>query len=119
MTMIPGFPGHDRDRLASLEALLTPADGGEVYEQGSGFKITLKAFAENRLALVGIGIVVFFVLFSFLGPHLYHSDQNSGDLLFNNLPPGKGHPSASVPSGWPLPGGRLLNSRSPEFWSEW
>jgi peptide/nickel transport system permease protein len=100
MSIIPGTPGHDRDRLAMLEPLLSPAEGGEVYEQGSGFKITMKAFAENKLALVGIGIVVFFLLFSFIGPHLYHSNQNSGNLLLNDLPPGKGHPLGTDDDGF-------------------
>jgi ABC-type dipeptide/oligopeptide/nickel transport system permease subunit len=100
MSNIPGMPGHDRGRLAELEPLLGSPDGGDVYEQGSGFKITLKAFAENRLALVGIGIVVFFALFSFVGPYLYHSNQNSGNLLFNNLPPGKGHPLGTDTDGF-------------------
>jgi ABC-type dipeptide/oligopeptide/nickel transport system permease subunit len=100
---IPNMPQHDRDRLASLEPLMgghTP-DAGEVYEQGSGFAMTMKAFAENRLALAGISIVVFFVLFSFLGPHLYHSNQTAGNgLLFNNLPPGKNHPLGTDTDGY-------------------
>lgn len=98
--LIPGTPSHDRARLEALEPLLSPAEGGEIYEQGSGFKITLKAFAENRLALVGIGLVVFFLLFSFVGPHIYHSNQISGDLLNNDLPPGKGHPLGTDDNGF-------------------
>jgi len=34
-----------------------------------------EVFAENKLALVGLGIVVFMVLFCFLGPVFYHTDQ--------------------------------------------
>jgi peptide/nickel transport system permease protein len=100
MSAIPGTPQSDRDRLAMLEPLLSPPEGGEIYEQGSGFKITLKAFAENKLALAGIGIVVFFLLFSFVGPHVYHSNQVSGNLLLNNLPPGKGHPLGTDTNGF-------------------
>ncbi len=98
--LIPGMPGHDRDRLASLEPLLSPPEGGEIYEQGSGFKIMLKSFAENRLALVGIGIVVFFLLFSFVGPHFYHSNQTSGNLGANDLRPGPGHPLGTDDNGF-------------------
>jgi peptide/nickel transport system permease protein len=100
--LIPGMPSRDRQRLASLEPLLSSsnAEGGEIYEQGSGFKITLKAFAENRLALVGIAVVIFFLLFSFLGPHLYHSNQISGNLGNNDLPPGKGHPLGTDDNGF-------------------
>jgi ABC-type dipeptide/oligopeptide/nickel transport system permease subunit len=97
--MIPGTPSHQRGRLDDLEALLTP-DAGEVYEQGSGLRMTLRAFAENKLALVGIGVVVFFILFSFIGPHLYHSNQASVDLFRNDLPPGKGHPLGTDDNGF-------------------
>lgn len=100
MSMLPGMPQHNLDRLAALEPMLAQTHGGEVYEQGSGFTITMKAFAENRLALAGIGIVVFFVGFSYLGPHLYHTNQSSGNLLFNNLPPGKGHPLGTDSDGF-------------------
>lgn len=100
MSIFPGTPGHARDRVTMLEPLLSPPEGGEVYEQGSGFKITLKAFAENKLGLIGIGVVVFFLLFSFVGPHLYHSNQVSGNLLFNELPPGKGHPLGTDTNGF-------------------
>jgi peptide/nickel transport system permease protein len=98
--MIPGTPSHDRQRLDKLEPLLSSHDAGEVYEQGSGLKLTLKAFAENRLALVGIGIVVFFLLFSFIGPHLYHSNQSSVDLFHNDLHPGTGHPLGTDDNGF-------------------
>jgi len=98
--VIPGTPKHDRDRIAMLEPLLGRPEGGEVYEQGSGLKITLKAFAENKLALVGIGTVLFFLVFCFVGPHVYHSNQNSGNLFLNNLPPGKGHPLGTDTSGF-------------------
>jgi ABC-type dipeptide/oligopeptide/nickel transport system permease subunit len=101
VSIIPGTPSHDRERLAALEPLLSAShDGGEVYEQGSGFKITVKAFAENRLALVGIGIVIFFLLFSFVGPHVYHSNQISGSLGNNDLPPGAGHPLGTDDNGF-------------------
>ena len=97
--MIPGTPSHQQSRLNDLQALLTP-DAGEVYEQGSGLRMTLRAFAENKLALVGIGVVVFFILFSFIGPHLYHTNQASVDLFHNDLPPGKGHPLGTDDNGF-------------------
>jgi peptide/nickel transport system permease protein len=80
--------------------LLMPHDAGEVYEQGSSLRMTLKAFAENKLALVGIFVVVFFLAFSFLGPHVYHTNQNSGNLLAANLPPGAGHPLGTDANGF-------------------
>ena len=39
-----------------------------------------EVFAENRLALVGLGIVAFMILFSFVGPLIYHTNQTTVDL---------------------------------------
>lgn len=34
-----------------------------------------EVFAENKLALVGLGVFAFVLLFSFVGPLIYHTDQ--------------------------------------------
>ncbi len=39
-----------------------------------------EVFAENKLALVGLGFVVFILLFCFVGPHLYVTNQTTTDL---------------------------------------
>jgi peptide/nickel transport system permease protein len=49
---------------------LTP-EGGESRTTGSVFRQMSRVFSENKLAVVGLGVIVFFVLFCFLGPHLY------------------------------------------------
>jgi ABC-type dipeptide/oligopeptide/nickel transport system permease subunit len=75
-------------------------DGGAVYSEGSAFRLAVQAFAENRLALVGVLLIVFFLLFSFLGPHLYHTNQTSDDLFKAHLRPGRGHPLGTDDSGF-------------------
>jgi len=97
MTIEPGG-GLEAARLN--EVLVADAEGGAIYEQGSGFRMTLKAFAENKLALVGVAVVLFFLLFSFVGPHLYHTNQVSGNLGNNDLPPGPGHPLGTDDNGF-------------------
>src|SRR5258707_2850344 len=37
----------------------------------SSFRRGLEVFLENKLAVTGVGIFVFFLLFCFLWPHLY------------------------------------------------
>jgi peptide/nickel transport system permease protein len=37
-------------------------------------------FAENKLALASLGVIVFMVLFSFIGPFLYHTNQVNTNL---------------------------------------
>jgi peptide/nickel transport system permease protein len=39
-----------------------------------------EVFAENRLALAGIGFIVFILLFCFVGPHIYVTNQTNTDL---------------------------------------
>jgi peptide/nickel transport system permease protein len=39
-----------------------------------------EVFAQNKMALAGIGFVVFIALFSFVGPLIYHTDQTSTNL---------------------------------------
>jgi peptide/nickel transport system permease protein len=52
----------------------------------------LSAFAENKLAVVGLGIVVAFILFCYVGPLVYHTDQVHIDLSQATLPPSGTHP---------------------------
>jgi peptide/nickel transport system permease protein len=40
-----------------------------------------EVFSENRLALVGLGFIVFIVLFCFVGPHIYVTNQTNTDLI--------------------------------------
>jgi peptide/nickel transport system permease protein len=39
-----------------------------------------EVFAENKLALAGLGFVVFILLFCFVGPHIYQTNQVNTDL---------------------------------------
>lgn len=67
------------------------ADGGEVQVIASGWRVALREFASNRLALVGVFIIVFFVLFCFLGPLIHPTNQTDTNPLTTNLPPGGKH----------------------------
>jgi peptide/nickel transport system permease protein len=50
-----------------------------------------EVFAENKLALVGLGVVAFMVLFSFIGPLFYHTDQVHANLNTVLCPPSGAH----------------------------
>jgi peptide/nickel transport system permease protein len=52
-----------------------------------------EVFAENKLALAGLGVVVFLVLFSFVGPLIYHTNQVSAPLSVSTYlkPPSAQH----------------------------
>ena len=55
-------------------------EGGDVGAVQSGWRLALREFMSNRLAVIGFGILVFFVLFCFVGPLIYHTDQFDTNL---------------------------------------
>lgn len=56
------------------------------------WRLSLSAFLENRLAIAGLVVLLAAVLFSFVGPLFYHTNQVNTDLASSNLPPGSaGH----------------------------
>jgi peptide/nickel transport system permease protein len=67
-------------------------EGGEIGPIQTGWRLALREFARNRLAVIGLAILAFFVLFSFAGPLVYHADVLSTNLTAANSPPGPGHP---------------------------
>lgn len=48
-------------------------------------------FARNRLAVAGVAVVVLFLLFCFVGPLVYSTDQTHTDLTQVNLAPNSAH----------------------------
>ena len=79
--------------LASLPPLdiTRAAEGGEVLVIQSGWRLALREFAGNRLAVIGFAILVFFVLFCFVGPLIYHTNQIDTNLTAANQPPSSAH----------------------------
>jgi ABC-type dipeptide/oligopeptide/nickel transport system permease subunit len=67
-------------------------DGGAIGPVQSGWKLAIREFAQNKLAVIGLAVLVFFVLFSFLGPLVYHGDVLVPNLTEVNAPPGAGQP---------------------------
>jgi peptide/nickel transport system permease protein len=73
-------------------------DGGDVTGSGSAARLIVRTFFDNKLGILGVSILVLLLLFSFLGPVLYHSDTIVATYNIN-LPPGPGHPLGTDPSG--------------------
>jgi ABC-type dipeptide/oligopeptide/nickel transport system permease subunit len=81
---MPSMPQVDMNRAFE-------AEGGQVGAIQSGWRLALREFASNRLAVIGFGMLVFFVLFCFIGPHIYHTDQLDTNDILANLPPSGAH----------------------------
>ena len=73
------------------------------------FRRGVEVFVENKLALTGVGIVVFMLLFCFGGPLFYHGNTTVVNFAFQTLPPGKGHPLGTDSNGQDVLG-RLMTS---------
>ena len=95
--------------VAEQEALL-PA-GGNVVSGDSFWRNMVRVFSQNKLAIISLAFLVFIVLFCFLGPLLYHTNQTNGQEALlnstNNAPPGAGHPLGTDDNGFDILG-RLM-----------
>jgi peptide/nickel transport system permease protein len=79
-------------------------EGGEVGVIQSGWRLALREFANNRLAVTGIAILFFFVIFCFLGPLVYHANLIQVNLIDAKDPPGTGHPFGTDINGFDVLG---------------
>jgi peptide/nickel transport system permease protein len=86
-------------------------DGGPIEERGSG-RLILGAFVRNWQARIGIGVVLLLVLFCFLGPVFYHTDQVTVNLNLKDLAPGAGHPLGADDTGYDVLGRLMLGGQS-------
>jgi peptide/nickel transport system permease protein len=81
-----------RSPVSPTEPTGPTPEGGEVMALASGWRLALREFAANRIGLVGLGIIVFFVLFCFIGPIVDHTNQSLTQPLQANLSPGAASP---------------------------
>jgi ABC-type dipeptide/oligopeptide/nickel transport system permease subunit len=81
---------RESSSLPPLDVQRAP-EGGEVGAVQSGWRLALREFASNRLAVIGFAILLFFVLFSFVGPLIYKTNQLDTNLTLSNLPPSGAH----------------------------
>ncbi|HZT92914.1 MAG TPA: ABC transporter permease [Gaiellaceae bacterium] len=84
--------------------------GGEAQQQlGGGLTMQLvRVFVENRLAVVGLAIIAFAIVFCWVGPLFYHTNQtDTQKALLNsiqNAAPSGAHPLGTDASGFDLLG---------------
>jgi peptide/nickel transport system permease protein len=92
--------------VSNLAPALPPLDitrapeGGAIGPIQSGWHLAAREFVRNRLAVIGLAILVFFVVFCFVGPLFYHGNVLSSDLSSSNLSPGGGHPLGTTDQGF-------------------
>jgi ABC-type dipeptide/oligopeptide/nickel transport system permease subunit len=79
-------------------------EGGDVGPIQSGWRLALREFTRNKLAVVGVAVLLFFVVFCFLGPVFYHGNISSSNLTSVLEPPGPGHPVGTDNQGFDVLG---------------
>jgi len=99
------------DSLPVLDARPT-AEGGEAKITGSAWKLAAYVFVENRLAVAGLGVVVFMFLFCFIGPLIYHTDQINTDITQFTLPPSAAHPLGTDNVGYDVLGRLMVGGQT-------
>ena len=85
--------------LSPLDVTHAP-EGGEVGAVQSGWRLAFREFMRNKLAVAGMAILLFFVVFCFLGPVFYHGNTINSDLLHTKLPPQAGFPLGTTDQGF-------------------
>lgn len=102
MTTIRPGTGETAPGLADSAELPAPvgATGLPTGKAKSMFRLGLEVFVQNRLAIVGLVLLLAAVLFCFLGPVIRPTDQVTVNLGQVTLPPGPGHPVGTDETGY-------------------
>ena len=73
---------------------------------------SLRTFTGNRLALAGAIFLVAVILFCFVGPLIYRTNQSASTLLNANLPPSSQYPLGTGPEGYDMLGRLMFGGQS-------
>jgi peptide/nickel transport system permease protein len=87
-------------------------EGGHALRRDAGWRMILRAFVENKLALAGVIIVVAVALFCYVGPLFWHTDQIHTNLLQVNQPPSAEHPLGTDDLGYDVLGRLMAGGQS-------
>jgi peptide/nickel transport system permease protein len=102
----PGAPPGSAGTVATAAGRFPEEPTRSLFRRG------LDVFTENRLAVVGVVVVVFLALFCFVGPLIYHTDQVHVDLAAANQPPSGEHPLGTDQDGFDQLGRLMVGGRS-------
>jgi peptide/nickel transport system permease protein len=108
-TVAGGATAGDAVARAASGAL---PEGGEGFRHDASWRMILRAFVENKLALTGVIIVVAVTLFCFVGPLFWHTDQVHTNLLLINKPPSGQHPLGTDDLGYDVLGRLMVGGQS-------
>lgn len=79
---------------------------------GSVWRLVWSVFLQNRLAVVGLGMILFMVLFCFAGPIFYHTDQVQINMSAVTQSPSARHLLGTDDVGYDVLGRLMLGGQS-------
>lgn len=101
-------------RPADVQAadLALAPEGGQGRATGSVWRLVYGVFIKNRLAVLGLLIIVLITLFSFVGPVLYHTNQVRTNLTQVTQRPSSAHLLGTDNLGYDVLGRLMLGGQS-------
>jgi len=102
----------DRDDEIVTPELAVGKSSGKRQGLGSGFGKGFRRFASRPSAMVGLVIVVLLILFSFIGPLVYHTNQVTTNLSEANLAPSATHLLGTSDVGYDILGRLMAGGQS-------
>jgi peptide/nickel transport system permease protein len=82
------------------------------FETRGVWRLALDVFLEHRLAVIGVAIVVLMVLFCFIGPLIYQTDQTTTNINNQFIVPGGGHVLGTDQLGFDLVGRLMVGGQT-------
>jgi peptide/nickel transport system permease protein len=104
---LPGFVLGTGTAVQAPEEAATAPGMLPAGKPRSTFRRGLEVFLENKLSVTGLGIFVFMLLFCFVGPYLYHTNQLTVNFAVETLPPSAKYPLGTDQDGFNVLG-RLM-----------
>ncbi len=111
-TAAPDKPGFEAGEESLDADAAAHADAGEARPVGSMLRLTAATFFENKLAIAGLVIFILLVLFSFVGPHLYATNQITVNPVNSNYPPSSAHLLGTDGEGFDVLGRLMVAGQS-------
>jgi peptide/nickel transport system permease protein len=99
------------DGTTVTEPIGAPA-GGEIAGPAVSRNLILDDFLHNKRAIGGCAVVLLLILFCFVGPLIYRTNQIITNLNLENLPPGPGHPLGTDEYGIDILGRLMVGGQS-------
>src|ERR1700684_599831 len=85
---------------------------GDPAAGGRGLRGAIRDFSHNRMGMVGLAVIVVMLLFSFVGPLLYPTNQTHPNLLLITHPPSAQFPLGTDAVGYNVLGRLMVAGQS-------